>query len=267
MIKIEVGDSVQEVKQFTFSGGEVQVRINPDVDYLFDSIKVHASIKNSNDVMALVMTMDALRYRTNKHTQFYLIMPYLPYARQDRRCQKGESLACNRFIDLINSLKFNSVELWDVHNEGVLPLFTSDIKNVSQYKIVAPIIQEYDIICAPDKGAAKKLPDLRNNFFVEYAVANKVRDPATGHITHTEIVYSTKSIKGKSVLIVDDICDGGRTFIELAKVLREEGATTVGLYITHGIFSKGLDVFDGLIDNIYTTKSFYEGDDPRVTIV
>ena len=57
--------------------------------------------------------------------------------------------------------------------------------------------------------------------------------------------------------IVDDICDGGRTFIEIAKYLKEADSidsSRIHLMVTHGFFTKGLGVFDGLIDHIYTRK-------------
>jgi ribose-phosphate pyrophosphokinase len=60
----------------------------------------------------------------------------------------------------------------------------------------------------------------------------------------------------KDFLIVDDICDGGRTFIELAKVLRPWTTGKIYLYVTHGIFSNGLDVFNSLIDGVYTANPF-----------
>ena len=87
----------------------------------------------------------------------------------------------------------------------------------------------------------------------EVIQAQKMRNLKTGEIIKTEILGD---VKGKKVLIADDICDGGRTFIELAKVLKNKGAVEVSLFITHGIFSKGLEVFEGLIDAIYTTDSF-----------
>ncbi len=63
-------------------------------------------------------------------------------------------------------------------------------------------------------------------------------------------------MKGKYCVIVDDICDGGRTFIELAKTLKEGGAQRVVLYVTHGIFSKGIYPLEKYIDEVYTTNSF-----------
>lgn len=77
---------------------------------------------------------------------------------------------------------------------------------------------------------------------------NKARNVQTGEITGTE-VYG--DVKDKVVLIIDDICDGGRTFIELGKVLKERGASKVILYVTHGIFSQGKQVFEGIIDEVY----------------
>jgi ribose-phosphate pyrophosphokinase len=110
-------------------------------------------------------------------------------------------------------------------------------------------------LISPDAGASKKTVKIAEYFNGEPEViqAQKLRNLKTGEIVKTEILGD---VKGKKVLIADDICDGGRTFIELAKVLKNQGAIEVSLFITHGIFSKGLEVFEGLIDTIYTTDSF-----------
>jgi ribose-phosphate pyrophosphokinase len=63
------------------------------------------------------------------------------------------------------------------------------------------------------------------------------------------------NLKNKSVLIVDDICDGGRTFIEAAKLLYIEGVNNVYLYVTHGLFTKGIQIlYDAGIKRIFTYK-------------
>ena len=81
----------------------------------------------------------------------------------------------------------------------------------------------------------------------EYRLASKIRDTKTGYITETKL---QGEVRGRDVLIFDDICDGGRTFIELAKSLKAKGAKKISLYITHGIFSKGKDVLYNHIDEI-----------------
>jgi ribose-phosphate pyrophosphokinase len=109
------------------------------------------------------------------------------------------------------------------------------------------------VIIAPDKGAVPRA-EVAARFIGSHEVkyATKVRNPENGEILRTEI--QDGDYKGKNLLIVDDICDGGRTFIELAKVLREHNPSRIDLYITHGIFSKGFEVFEGLIDHFYVAN-------------
>lgn len=269
-IEIEINNNRQLVDQFTFSGGEVQVRIDPLYDYITDEIKIIAKIRSSSDLMALFLTWDAVKYRSNEITKFILELKYFPYARQDRRCQKGESSSMSVVCQMLNMMKFDEVIVWDIHNEKTLPLI-NNVTHVNQYAILehSTLLNDadYDFIVAPDNGAIPKIAKMGISQ-ERIITGKKVRDMTTGEITHTEITYSISSnLKGSTVLIVDDICDGGRTFIELAKVLKLEGVVKIDLFVTHGIFSKGLQVFDDNIDKIYTTDSFYENSDNRVSIL
>lgn len=124
---------------------------------------------------------------------------------------------------------------------------------------VARIIHSSVTVVAPDAGAAKKAFAVASYYRLPLLTAAKVRDVKTGAIIRTELLGAA-TVAGRAALIVDDICDGGRTFIELAKVLRAAGADRVFLYVTHGIFSQGLGVFAGLIDGVFTTDSFLSRD-------
>ena len=108
--------------------------------------------------------------------------------------------------------------------------------------------QTFDMLVAPDKGAKEKTKKIAEHFGTPYVTCDKDRDPATGWINS---VIVNGDVKGKHCLITDDICDGGGTFQLTAKALREKGAASVNLYVTHGIFSKGLGIFNGLVDNIF----------------
>ncbi len=116
---------------------------------------------------------------------------------------------------------------------------------------------------APDKGAVERATLVQQALGLHSVVyATKVRNPEDGQILRTEVPEDV-GYKGKNLLIVDDICDGGRTFIELAKVLRQFDPSRIDLYVTHGIFSKGFKVFGSLIDNFYVAnllpyKTFYQ---------
>jgi ribose-phosphate pyrophosphokinase len=110
-------------------------------------------------------------------------------------------------------------------------------------------LTDSDIVCYPDKGATVKYTKL---YTFPHIFGSKVRDQATGWIMGYELPYRCD---GQRVLIVDDICDGGKTFEILTADLFKNGAEEVNLFVTHGIFSKGLrPLYNAGISNIFTNK-------------
>lgn len=111
-------------------------------------------------------------------------------------------------------------------------------------------------LISPDAGSNKKIFDLAKsiNYNDEIIRCDKLRDIPTGKIIET-IVYKD-DLHGKDGIIVDDICDGGRTFIELAKVLRKRNCGKLYLIVTHGIFSKGLEELNQYFDGVFCTNSY-----------
>ncbi|TMO46226.1 ribose-phosphate diphosphokinase [Pseudoalteromonas ruthenica] len=246
---------------FSFSGGEEHIRFSPASLLHTVKIEIFERLNDSSKVIRLMMAVDALRRITAESTTIELVIPYFPYARQDRVCVEGEALGAAVMANIINSLNFSKVTIWDSHSD-VSPALIHRVTNIEQVALLGRCeelnkrlsVGELTLI-SPDAGASKKTLKISEKFngVPEVIQAHKVRDLKTGDIIKTEVLGD---VKGKNVLIADDICDGGRTFIELAKVIKNEGALEVSLFITHGIFSKGLDVFEGLIDHIYTTDSF-----------
>ena len=112
------------------------------------------------------------------------------------------------------------------------------------------------VLVSPDAGAYKKVFDVAKEFKIEKIItATKVRDLETGNIIRTDIPVLDQHNNLKYV-IVDDICDGGRTFIELAKAIKDSRPTAeIYLVVTHGIFSFGFDFLVQYFDGIYCTNS------------
>jgi ribose-phosphate pyrophosphokinase len=110
-------------------------------------------------------------------------------------------------------------------------------------------------LISPDAGSNKKIYDLAKSigYTNEIIRCDKLRDIPTGQIIET-IVYKD-DLDGKDAIIVDDICDGGKTFIELAKVLKQKNVGKIYLVVTHGIFSNGFEGLAEYISGIYTTNS------------
>ena len=241
---------VVEVKYFVFPGGEVHLNYISNRP-TSSKVAVQASIKSSNDLMALMLLSDTLQRQEKSIT---LELDYLPYARQDRVCTKGDPFSLRVLASMLNSCKFTEVVVSDPHS-NVSKQLVDRMSAIPQLeclpKEVKRIAMEATLV-SPDKGATLKTLAIANMFnSPSVSQAHKVRDPKTGNITATTTDHG--DYFGQTCLIIDDICDGGRTFIELAKVLKERNAGKVILHVTHGIFSKGKEPLLEHIDEIYAT--------------
>lgn len=181
-----------------------------------------------------------------------LYVPYLPYARQDKPVSNFNTFALITFSNIINNLNFRSVECVDAHSNVANKLINNLIVTYPTYKVIEVLKKiKCNLICYPDAGARSKYTP-RVYPEIPYIYGKKVRDQQTGIITHYELIGSPKD---EVVLIVDDICDGGATFQILTKSLLEQGAKEVNLFVSHGIFSKGLEpLYQAGIKNIYTKE-------------
>lgn len=176
-----------------------------------------------------------------------LKLTYLPYGRQDKHVGNNATFALHTFATLLNSLEFHEVVIVDPHSEVALGLIDYSRAEYLQ-SLVAEISEKnnIDLFCYPDKGALAKYESL---FIFPHIYGEKVRDQTTGNILSYKLVGDPQ---GKNVLIVDDICDGGMTFKILAKDLLAKGAKSVVLYVTHGIYSKGVrTLYDSGIEAVY----------------
>jgi ribose-phosphate pyrophosphokinase len=181
-----------------------------------------------------------------------LRIKYLPYGRQDKVVSNKTTFALHTFSKLLNSLHFEEVIIHDPHSNLALELIRNSKAQYPEKELEkVAMLTDCGTICYPDKGAVEKYSKV---YPWVYVYGEKVRDQATGRITKYEIRNEFwKSVRNERVLIVDDICDGGATFVLLAKELRERGATNVDLFVTHGLFTKGLKpLFDAGINRIFT---------------
>jgi ribose-phosphate pyrophosphokinase len=221
--------------------------------------------------MDLLLRTDALKRSGIKDIDVF--MPYVPYARQDRVMTQGEPLSIKVFTDIINAQQYRSVTIWDPHSD-VAPALLNNCHVVTQETLVSMNavkmgVTKNTILVCPDAGARKKVLKVSQcGFKQDILFADKVRDVSTGKITGTTLgQFPFEAIGARDFLIVDDILDGGATFIELAKHLRPLTTGKIKLYVTHGIFSKGTTCFEG-IDEIYVANSWVlDSDDGNTRII
>jgi ribose-phosphate pyrophosphokinase len=268
-----VGSDVQ-YSALKFSGGEIQVRITK-WDTNHDHVYITAHLTDSDKIMELANLVDAFR-RIDPTVKLHLICPYLPYARQDRVCADGESLALRVMTDIINGLNFEDVEVWDVHSDVSLALLNR-VHNLGPEVFLEKLFMEdlNYVLVSPDAGAMKKVSKVAKKYNLPMITATKIRNPENGEITGTDIILPENTFF-KTYLIVDDICDGGRTFTGLSTAINGKHNLGAGvpakieLYVTHGIFSKTLDVLtEASISRIYTANPFPEVnlENPYLTVL
>ena len=177
------------------------------------------------------MAVDALR-RTLYKGRVNLFLPYFPGARQDRVMNSGESLTVKVYADIINAMKFDLVTILDPHSE-VAPALINNCDVIDNHKFVRQCINDIcgidksisDLVyVSPDAGAQKKIYNLKRQIDLysksSLVKCDKKRDVVNGNLSGFE-VYAD-DLEGKSCLLIDDICDGGGTFIGLAEELKKK---------------------------------------------
>lgn len=266
------------ISMMTFPGGEVGVNINSGsltwvdgINSSIDSLYLTAKIQNSDQLMGMFLATDALR-RVYPLTQIHLTIPYFPYARQDRVCNAGEALSAKVIATLINSQNYASVVVVDPHSP-VLVAALERCHVVDQITVFGRVKQDWQnwTIVAPDAGAAKKTEEFAKAVGAKDVLYfSKTRELSTGKITGMKILNPEVVNENSRLLVLDDICDGGRTFVELYQALDSPvhmPYNTIELAVTHGIFSKGVQALTCVFDHVYTTDSIPRESSSKLTVL
>jgi ribose-phosphate pyrophosphokinase len=191
-------------------------------------------------------------------TKVCLNIPYFLSARSDRKFQPNQSFDLKLTADILNTAGFDRVTILDPHSD-VLPALINNCKPITAFDGFISWIPnptafwEGKTLVSPDAGAYKKVGKLAEQLNIPLIPGMKIR--LQDGFPETQFFGD---VKDKDIVIVDDICDGGRTFVELGAKIKALGSKSITLIVTHGIFSKGLTLEN--IDKIYTTNSYREFD-------
>lgn len=264
-------DRDQVYQRFTYPAGETQVRLLPEqVDGVRESekITVVARVRSAEDIVELALLVDAIR-GVNEDAVLNVVLPYLPYGRADRRFTPGDCFGLEVFTAILGTFWLDGLITLDAHSDVFFRELgmTWYARNVPATPWIEAAIGRFAartgapeiVVLFPDKGAHDryKVPEMvgcnTEVTRVKTLYATKRRNPTTGKFEGFD-VPAPEEFEGLPVLIVDDICDGGGTFVGIAELLPR--GLRKGLYVTHGIFSKGVEVLTQHFEKIYTTNSF-----------
>lgn len=243
------------------------------LDITSEPIRIISRLNNMEDMGLIICAVACLRRLGIK--EIHLNVPYLLGARSDRKfAEGGNSYLVDVIAPLINAQNFESVTVLDVHNPDVtaacvknlvvesnIPLVTWSLANIQADKGNGQSTNLFNdvVLLSPDAGASKKIQKVADaiGYKGDIITCSKERDN-DGNLTRVNVPLALGAGHGKKdLIIIDDICDGGATFINITKRIKEyKYDNKIYLIVTHGIFSKGYSELAKYFDGIYCTNSY-----------
>ena len=265
-----INDSEINYSILTFPGGEPHIKLDLNGISADSEVDIHMLVRNSNEFMILCMAISALK--SSGISCINLFIPYFPGARQDRISQNGEALSVKVYAQIINSFNLNSVTVTNPHSDVTTALLDNcfvyqDFDDVADIILQITEAGEEFVIISPDAGALKKTHQLAKYLKNDYSFLNfeivecsKVRNTTTGKLSGFNI--KSDDLNGKTCIIVDDICDGGGTFLGIAAELNKLNAGNLHLYTTHGIYSN--NAIDRLLESFVSIDCLHDFTENKV---
>lgn len=251
MINLYLNGLKTDFKQWLFPAGEVGVLL-PIVSNKYEEVELQVLFPTSDEIMMMFNIFDALKQQGIPRQNVILHMPYFPYARQDRVCKEGESFALSVFCKMLDALGyFGTLWVSDLHSPVVKRLLEQEYYTVheSLQSTTAVALPTFNWLFAPDKGAKDKVDTHLQVKNRGTGVAYFQKQRIGSGIVYPHIPVNTYA---GTACVVDDICDGGETFLQLGRMLKQtQSGLKLSLYVTHGIFSNP-DKFKELLE-IYDT--------------
>lgn len=240
------------IETMFFPGGEPHIKVNRDLKK--EEVLAFLKLRNWNDVGITSLFIDCALGAA-------LFIPYFPGARQDKH-ERDVPCTVRVMARLLRPNDFSQwIHVFDPHSDEVaaeLDDTLTDCKIWMPSDLDVPIKEDVVGIIAPDEGATARAENFRDKFYpkVELYHCSKKRDPKSGALSG--YVMPELELSGRYI-VVDDICDGGGTFNLLAEEFCTQalaGKMKLELFVSHGIFSKGLVNIHPVYEHITTTDSW-----------
>lgn len=199
------------------------------------------SPNNSDEIMKLNLAIDAAKRAAAK--EIIPILPYFPYARQDKKDQSRGPIGAKVIVEMIEGRGATGVITFDLHADQIQGFFNIPVTHLEGKNVfdtyIADIYDEDTILCGPDAGSGKRVKRMKDqlqkyhNISINYVMLDKTRSQA--NVIDEMVIIG--DVKGKNVIILDDMVDTAGTLCKAAEVLIEAGAKSVRAIISHGVLS------------------------------
>ncbi len=218
-----------------FSDGEISVQIGESVRGI-DCFIVQPTCAPANDnLMELLIITDAMRRASAK--SITAIIPYFGYARQDRKAAPRVPITAKLVANMMEKAGIDRVVTIDLHAGQIQGFFDIPVDNLYGSILFFDYFKELNlknpIIASPDIGGVARARYFASKLGLDMVIVDKRREKANV----SEVMNIIGDVKGKDVILIDDMVDTAGTMVKAAAALKEKGANSVRAYATHGVLS------------------------------
>ncbi|MBI2794574.1 MAG: ribose-phosphate pyrophosphokinase [Ignavibacteria bacterium] len=219
-----------------FADGELWVKFEENVRGV-DLYIVQSTFAPSDNLMELLLLIDAAKRASA--LRITAVIPYFGYARQDRKDQPRVAITAKLVANLLTQAGANRVITMDMHTPQLQGFFDIPLDHLYSSSVTINVIQKMDlgnvVVASPDVGGVKNARAYAKMLGddIDLVVVDK-RRPKHNDV---EVMNIIGDVKGRNVIIVDDLIDTGTTFVKCAEALRGNGAETIIGMCTHAVFS------------------------------
>lgn len=260
----ELGIQLGKVQKGTFPDGEIGIQIQENVRGKDVFILQSLARRPNHNLMELLIMVDALKRASARSVS--AILPYYAYARQDRKEKPRVPITAKLVANLLEKAGVTRLLTMDLHTEQIQGFFDIPVDHLYARPLFIPTFQKLGlkdlIVVSPDVGSNRMARKFAEDLNVDLAIVDKRRLSSD----RVEVNAMIGDVKGKHVVLVDDICSTGGTLKTAALACREEGAQSVQAVVTHGLFL-GNGLKDSGIEKIYCTDTVPLETPPGIDIV
>lgn len=261
----ELGIELGKISVSRFDDGEISLNIEESIRGDEVYIVQSTSYPGNEYLIELLIMIDALKRASAK--EINVVMPYYGYARQDRKAKAREPITAKLVANMLEVAGADRILALDLHAAQLQGYFDIPVDHLLGVPLLASYILDYDfteevVVIAPHHGAISRARMLAQFLDVSLAIIDERRAKPSGN----EEINVIGEIEGKVCIIADDIIDTGKTVTTAAKVLMEEGAETVFVSATHGVFSEGAieNIKQSELEKIIITDSIYLPEEKQI---
>lgn len=233
-IAANYGKELGKITRTTFSDGEFQTAFEESVRGS-DLFIIQSTFPPSDNLFELLLMIDAAKRASAR--QIIAVIPYMGFARQDRKDKPRVAIGAKLVADLLATAGATRIMTMDLHADQIQGFFNVPVDHLYASSIFIPYIESLNLndvcIAAPDMGSSKRANAYAKYLNAELAICYKERKVANVVDKMTFI----GNVKGKDVILVDDLIDTAGTITMAADILMENGANSVRAIITHPVMS------------------------------